>query len=105
MKIRLTLVCAFSLFALACPKAVTTTVMGSDDEMMDQYSAQLEELRTRTDLKCEETCSLKKKVCSISDNVCEIAGKSESRNDFQKRCVTSQEDCARFNENCSTCTK
>ncbi len=53
------------IFAVAmltgCPKQTTTTVAGSEDEMVDQLSAQLEELRT-----------------------CDIAAKSPDRNDFQK---------------------
>ncbi len=86
----------------ACPKKVDgANVAGTDDEQMDQFSAQLEELRTRQGLKCNDFCSLKSKVCDISKTVCDIAGKHGDRDDFQKRCVASQEDCAHFNEGCS----
>lgn len=88
-----------------CPKATTTTVAGTDDEMMDQLSAQLEELRTRTSTECSETCSLKVKVCNLSETACEIAGRSADRAEYQKRCVTAQEECAKFNEACSACKK
>ncbi len=88
-----------------CPKATTTTVAGTDDEMMDQLSAQLEELRTRTDLTCKDFCSLKDKACGLSTKTCDIAGKAPERADFQKKCVSSQEECAKFNESCSGCPK
>lgn len=91
-----------ALALTACPKKVAdTNVAGTDDEQMDQYAAQLEELRTREGLKPSDYCSLKGKVCDISKTVCDIAGKHADRDDFQKRCVASQEDCAHFNEGCS----
>jgi hypothetical protein len=90
---------------MGCPKNVTTTISGNDDEQMDQYSAQIEELKTRTDLSCSDFCSLKSKSCGLSKSVCDIAGRLEDRADFQKKCVTAQEECARFNESCSTCVK
>jgi len=97
---------ALILGALAgCPKATTTTVAGTDDEMIDQLSAQLEELRTRSDLTCNDFCSVKDKACGLSTKTCDIAAKSPDRADFQKKCVTSQEDCAKFNESCSGCAK
>lgn len=96
-------------FALAtlpgCPKQTTTTVAGTDDEKVDQLSAQLEELRTRTDLSCTDFCSVKEKACGLSRQTCDIATKAPERNDFQQKCVTSQEDCARFGESCSSCKK
>ncbi|GMU61607.1 MAG: hypothetical protein IT380_11695 [Myxococcales bacterium] len=94
-----------SLCLFACPKGPTTTVMGSDDEQMDRYASQLEEIRTRGEVDCKDACSLKGKVCDISSAACAIAGKNADRDDFQKKCVTSQEDCASFNEKCSTCSK
>lgn len=90
---------------IGCPKQTTTTVAGSDDEMMDQLSAQLEELRTRTDLSCKDSCGLKDKVCGLSKQTCDIGSRAPDRADFQKKCVTSQEDCAKFNEACSSCAK
>lgn len=88
-----------------CPKTTTTTVAGTDDEMIDQLSAQLEELRTRSDLTCKDFCQVKDKACGLSKQTCDIAGKAPDRADFQKKCVTSQEDCAKFGESCSGCPK
>lgn len=91
---------------LGCPKSTASNVSGNADEQMDGYSSQLEELRTRasaSDLKCADWCSLKDKVCGLRDRVCDLAGTQSGRDDFQKRCVTAQEDCARFNDSCSSC--
>ncbi|MBE2249491.1 MAG: hypothetical protein IAE78_08065 [Myxococcus sp.] len=88
-----------------CPRQTTTTVAGTDDEMVDQLSAQLEELRTRTDLTCKDFCSVKAKACALSKQTCDIAAKAPDRNDFQQKCVTSQEDCAKFGESCASCAK
>ena len=95
-----------SVFLLACPKNTGgPNLGGSDDEKMDMLSAQLEEYRTKTSTECSETCDLKSKVCKLSDTVCEIAGRNTDRPEYQKRCVTAQEECAKFNEGCSTCQK
>lgn len=100
------LVLSLALFSLGCPKNVdNTNVAGTDDEQMDMYVSQLEELRTRQDLKCEDWCGLKGKVEGISTKVCEIANRKTDRDDFQKRCVQSQEDVARYAEGCSSCKK
>ncbi len=97
----------FLVFALAgCPKSTGgtgTNVAGSDDEQIDQYAAQLEELRTRQGLQCNDFCSLKSKVCDISKASCDIASRHGDRDDMQKHCVQSQEDCAHFNEGCGSC--
>jgi hypothetical protein len=92
------------LALFACPKSTGgSTLGGSDDEKMDSLAAQLEELRTRTNTECSETCSLKVKVCNLSETACEIAGRNADRAEYQKRCVAAQEDCAKFNEACSSC--
>ena len=97
---------AASMLLLACPKTTGgPNLGGSDDEKMDMLSAQLEEYRTKTEPGCNETCELKSKVCKLSDTACEIAGRNADRAEYQKRCVTAQEECARFNEACSTCKK
>lgn len=103
---RLALACAAVLSLAACPKNVPENVSGSDDEQMDRYSAQLEELRARSaqDMKCDDWCGLKDKACSTSKGVCDLAAKG-SRNDFQTKCVGAQEDCARFTDSCSSCKK
>jgi len=93
-----------SLCLFACPKSTTTTVAGSDDEQMDRYSAQLEEIRTRVDVPCNEVCSLKAKACDISSSVCAIAAKASDRDDFQKKCAQSQEDCASLSGKCASCS-
>jgi outer membrane murein-binding lipoprotein Lpp len=97
---------ASSLLFLACPKAAPgPNLGGSDDQKMDTIAAQLEELNTKTNTECSETCSNKTKVCNLSETACEIAGRNTDRSEYQKRCVTSQEECAKFNEACSTCKK
>ena len=100
---------AFSLvLALAaCPKNVPDNVAGTEDERMDQYAAQLEELRTRSaqDMKCDDWCGMKGKACGISKSVCDIAGAKTERTDFQSKCVSAQEECARFSDSCASCQK
>lgn len=97
---------AASMILLACPKSTGgPNLGGSDDEKMDMLASQLEEYRTKSTTECSETCELKTKVCKLSDTTCEIAGRSADRAEYQKRCVSSQEECARFNEACSSCKK
>ena len=97
---------AAALVLLACPKSTGgPNLGGSDEEQMDSLAAQLEEYGTKTNSECGETCTLKSKVCKLSETACEIAGRNADRADYQKRCVTAQEECARFNEACSTCKK
>ena len=97
---------AASMILLACPKSTGgPNLGGSDDEKMDMLASQLEEYHTRSNTDCSETCQLKTKVCKLSDTTCEIAGRSADRAEYQKRCVGSQEECARFNEACSSCKK
>jgi hypothetical protein len=98
--------CLAALTLAACPKNIEN-VSGTDDERMDQYGAQLEEMRTRSaqDMKCDDWCGMKGKVCDTSTKVCDIAGKKADRADFQSKCVASQEDCARFSDSCSSCKK
>jgi hypothetical protein len=102
---RLFLLAAITLGLLACPKETPSNLAGSEDEQMDSFASQLEELRSRQDLKCDEWCSLKEKACGLSKKSCDIAGKNADREDFQKRCVASQEDCAKFIEGCASCGK
>ena len=102
---RLFLLTALALGFLACPKETPTNLAGTDDEQMDTLASQLEELRSRQDLKCDEWCSLKDKACGLSKKSCDLAGKHTDRDDFQKRCVASQEDCAKFIEGCASCGK
>ena len=97
---------AASIILLACPKSTGgPNLGGSDEEKMDSIAAQLEEYGTKATTECGETCDLKTKICKLSETACEIAGRSADRADYQKRCVTAQEECARFNEACSTCKK
>ena len=103
---RIALALASALVLCACPKsAPTAQLSGSDGEKMEMIASKLEEYRTRTGGDCSETCSIKKKVCDLSDTACEIAGKNADRNDYQQRCIAAQEDCARYSESCSTCQK
>ncbi len=97
---------AASLFLMACPKAASGPKLGgSEDEQMDAIAAQLEEYRTKTQSDCRESCDIKQKICRLSDTACEIAGRNADRAEYQKRCVNTQEECARFNEACSACGK
>ena len=103
---RFALALASCLFLLAgCPKSVPDNVAGNDDEQMDKFGSQLEELRTRQNVTCDDACVLKDKVCGISAKSCEIANKHSDRSDFQQRCAQSMEDCAKFNDGCSGCKK
>lgn len=93
-----------ALFLLACPKATpTSTLQGNDDQKLDQLAAQLEELNSRELTECSDKCSVKTKVCNISETSCEISGRSPDNAEFQKHCVKAQEACAKFNETCSAC--
>lgn len=106
--IRFALLVAASLALLACPKKVPSNVAGTDDEQVDQLSAQLEELRAKSqagELKCSDWCDLASRARELSGQTCEIAKRHGDRSDFQTKCVTSQEDFARFNESCSGCKK
>ena len=97
---------AASLFLMACPKAAPGPQLGgSEDEQMDAIAAQHEEYRTKTQSDCRESCDIKQKICRLSDTACEIAGRYADRAEYQKRCVNTQEECARFNEACSACAK
>jgi hypothetical protein len=92
-----------SVVLLACPRSSGSTVMGSDDEQMDRDSAQLEELRSRGDVTCADACAVKARACDVSKSTCAIAAKAPERDDFQKKCVMAQEDCASFSEKCAGC--
>lgn len=97
---------AFAALALsACPKRAETTVAGTDEEQLDQYSARLEELRSRAQSEnpsCNDTCSMATEVCGIAQKVCDIATRIPDRG--QERCVAANEDCAHFNDNCASCS-
>ncbi|MBX7098469.1 MAG: hypothetical protein K1X89_12200 [Myxococcaceae bacterium] len=94
-----------ALLLAACPKATPVNVAGTDDEQMDQLSAQLEEVKSRQDVSCQDACGMKSKVSSLSSAVCELAGKHTDRDDFQKHCISAQEELAKLNDSCSSCNK
>ena len=102
---RIALIAASCLCLFACPKSTPENVAGSDDEQMDRFGSQLEELRTRQNITCTDWCVLKDKVCGISSKACDIANKKTDRSDFQQRCAQSMEDCAKFNDGCSSCPR
>ncbi|MFZ5471145.1 MAG: hypothetical protein ACOZIN_17120 [Myxococcota bacterium] len=106
---RLLLTAAFAALAfLGCPKNVPTTVAGSDDEQMDQHAAKLEELNARAKAQepsCSDWCSMASQVCDLRTKVCDIAGRHADRADMQNRCVASQENCAQFNDSCTSCQR
>jgi hypothetical protein len=100
------LLLAFATLTLGCPKAPPSGVSGTDDEQLDRLSAQLEELRTRVQAqepKCSEWCTLASQVSGISKAICDIAGRNKDRTELQQKCVSSQEDVARFNDSCASC--
>lgn len=86
----------------ACPKAVPENVAGSDDEQMDSFAAQLEEVKTR-EVTCTDACKVQGQACGLSNKVCEISGRKADRADFQTRCVSAQEACAAFSDKCASC--
>lgn len=98
---------ALLTLALGCPKRATNgPSSSSDDELLETYAAQMEELRSRVQVKeptCDEWRSLAGKACDMSRDICEIAGRHRDRADIQQRCVESQEDCARFNDGAAGC--
>ncbi len=97
---------AVALLVLGCPKRVDTNVAGSDDEQMDQLSARLEELRARVQAQepqCKDWCSLAGEVNDLSKRVCDLSAKNADRADMQQKCVSSQEERARFNDGCAPC--
>jgi hypothetical protein len=98
------LISLFLTLLAACPKHIEN-VSGAADELMDGYSAQFEELhgRVNSDMKCKDWCDLKPRVCDLSSKTCVIAQQNPARDDFQARCTTSQEDCARFSDSCVNC--
>src|SRR3712207_205457 len=95
----LTSAAALCVLLAGCPKRNTLNVAGSDDEQMDQLSAKLEELRARVasgEPKCQDWCAMSSDVCDISRMACDISGRHADRADMQSRCVSAQEECARF---------
>ena len=92
-----------ALSLTACPKR-QDTIAGTDEDQLEAYSARLEEMRTRAQseqLSCGDTCKMAKDVCEIAQKVCTIAERNPDRG--AQRCVSANEDCARFNDNCATC--
>ena len=99
---------AVAAVLLGCPKAAPKGVTGTDEEQMDQLSAQLEELRTRVQAqepKCDDWCAMSKKVAEMSKSICELSARNKDRAEMQQKCVTSQEDVARFNDSCASCRR
>lgn len=106
-RLALLITLAASLFALGCPKRTSPGVGGTPDEQMDQYAAQMEELRSRTLAKepeCDEWRSMASRVCDLSSRVCGLAKEHADRADFQQRCISSQEECAHFNDRAASCS-
>ena len=94
----------FTLPLLGCPKKVETKVSGTADEQMEQYGAELEELRSKAqaaEWMGGELCGQAGRVCAISSEMCAIASAAPDREDFQQRCVSGQESCAQFNDACA----
>jgi hypothetical protein len=96
-----------SAFVLAgCAKRTPTTVAGSDEEMLDRYTARLEELRVKLRAEnpgCDQKCSMTREVCDLATRVCEIAAREAERR--QARCASAQEQCASFGDACASCQR
>jgi hypothetical protein len=91
---------------LGCPRAVPPTVAGSDDDLLDGYSARLEELRSRveaSELPCEDRCKVALDGCALARQTCDIASRTNDRPDVQRRCAGAQEACSHFNDGCARC--
>jgi hypothetical protein len=94
------LLIAFPLFG--CPKRTETTVAGTTDEQMDQWAAELEELRARAAAQeGGSPCPLADRACTLAPEVCRVAGQSPEREPFQRQCGRAQEDCASLREACA----
>ena len=94
----------FTLLCMGCPKATgDTTLRGSEDEQMDAIGAQIEEYSSQPQTECSQKCTLRGKVCNLSKLACDIANRFGERADYQRRCVATQEECARYGEACSSC--
>ena len=89
---------------LGCTKKVETKVSGTADEQMEQYGAELEELRSKAqaaEWMGPDICGQAGRVCEISSEMCSLATSAPDRDDFQQRCGSSQESCAQFNDSCA----
>lgn len=90
----------------SCTRNLAPVNAGTDEDQAERIQSQLEEIRARVQAEppaCPAWCDLQKKTCELSSQVCAISGRHPDRLDYQKRCIASQEDCARFNDNCSRC--
>ena len=96
-----------ALLAVACPKNnPDSNVAGTDDEQLDRYSAQIEEMHARIQAgepKCSDWREMAKKMCDITRQVCAIADRHKDRDDIAKKCGSTQEDCANYNGSSTNC--
>ena len=98
---------ALCLALVGCPKKAPLNVTGSDDDLLDQYSAQLEELRVRGQsegLTCGVSREIATKACELSRSTCQVGQRLKDRPDVEKKCVAAQEDCAQFNDRAAHCS-
>jgi hypothetical protein len=106
MKIPVLSLAVLCITLLGCPKAAPGMGVGANDnETLDTWAAQLEELKTRPTEKCADWCGTKPRVCELAKSICELAGRHAGSDEFQKRCVAGNEDCARYNDGCTNCSK
>ena len=95
-----------ALVLVSCGKRASTNVAGSDEEMLDGYSARLEELRVKLRAEnpsCDQKCSMTREVCDVATKICEIAAHEPERR--QVRCASAQEQCASFGDACASCRR
>lgn len=106
MKLLAPALVAALLLATGCPRNLAPGNPASDEDQAERVQSQLEEIRARVQAEpptCPAWCELAKKTCDLSAQACALSGRHPDRLDYQKRCISSQEDCARFNDQCSRC--
>lgn len=90
---------------LACAHSSAPAGGGTDDEVLDRYTARFEELRSRAALakSCPDTCQIAREGCEAARSVCEVTARHPDRKDLPPRCTVAQESCAHFNDGCAGC--
>ena len=94
------------LALMACARRVETSVAGTDEEMLDRYTARLEELSVRShaqSVSCNELCAINQEGCDLARKICDIAARQPER--LGGRCASAQEECARFGDACVSCRR
>ncbi|MFL5344342.1 MAG: hypothetical protein ACJ8AT_06095 [Hyalangium sp.] len=94
-----------ALVLAGCPKQVDR-VAGSEDSRIDDTTAQLEELRLKTEsesLSCLDRCAAARQTCELTEELCKLVESQPDRTDLPPRCVQAREQCAQANAGCTRC--